>query len=213
VAGIIEEGASRTGSSIERSIGWPGFVDLDPAPHLTSTSARLDRLIRTMLADPRSLEPGRVASIAVRASRTQDPVSPSSLVREAIERVSNWARSPLARKIARAKEVRRSFRWAIRWPDIGESTLFQGQGDYLFRRATGELVLVILSDPTAADERERLRLHLSAWAARLMGWGTVSQAWWVRLGSRGGLIGFDQIEAEAVDWAVHRFLESSGRRD
>ena len=209
VAGIIREGASRPGPSMEETTWHPGFVDLDPSSRLSSTSARLDRLIRVMLADPRSLEPGRIASIAERAARTQDPVSPTSLVREAVERVSTWARSPLSREIARASEVHRSYRWMIRWPGLGESTLFQGVGDYLYRRSPGELVLVILSDPTAAELRERLRLHLSAWAAQVMGLGTVRQAWWVRLEPGGGLIGFDQFEEEAVDWSVHRFLESS----
>ena len=207
VAAIIQEGASRLVPTTAKASPPPGFVDLDPSAHLTSTSARLDRLIRAILADPRSLDPGRVSSIAGRAARTQEPVSPSGLVREAIERVSTWARSPIAREIAKSVEVHRAFRWSSRWPSGGESTSFQGVGDFLYRKPAGGLALVILSDPTAADVREGLRLHLSAWAARAMGWGEVEQAWWVRLGPGGGLAGFDRFDDEAIDRAVRRFGE------
>ena len=211
VARAIQEGSEQSIPSIDEPIRRPGFVELDPASQLSSTSARLDRLIRTILADPRSLDPGRVVSVAAKASRTQDPVSPRTLIREAIDRVSAWARSPLAREIARASEAHRAFPWSISWPQCGREILFQGRGDFLYRGSTGELVLVILSHPEAPEVRERLRLFFSARAAQAKGLGPVRQAWWVRLGSGRGLVGFDRFETDVVDLAVHEFLVSMSR--
>jgi ATP-dependent helicase/nuclease subunit A len=207
IARVIHESSGRPEPSSPRPVHRPRSVVLEPSFGLSSTSARLDRLIRTILLDPRSLEPARIGSIAARAARLQDPVSPSGLVAEAVDRLTRWARLPLAREIARSREVRRSFPWAISWPSRGESTLFQGRGDVAYRQPTGELCLAILSDPSASEALERLRLLLSARAATGLGLGPLRQAWWVRLGPGGGLIGFDRFEADEIDRAVVEALE------
>ena len=206
VARIIHEASGTSEPAGEKPINRPRSVDLDPAFGLSSTSARLDRLVRAILRDPRSLEPARIASIAARAARVQDPVSPSSLIREAVERLAAWVRSPLAREIAGSGEFHRSIPFAVPWPRGGPSTLFQGRGDFAYRLPSGDLGLVLLGDPSACEARERLRLILSARAALVMGLGEVRQAWWVPLGKRGGLIGFDRFDDLAVDRAVDDVL-------
>ena len=207
VARIIYDVSGRATTPEETCDTRPQYVDLDPSFGLSSTSARLDRLIRTILLDPRALEPARIASIAARAARLQDPVSPASLIREAVERLTAWVRSPLAREIAGSREVHRSIPFAIPWASGRESILFQGKTDFVYRLPTGDLGMVLLGDPSAPEARERLRLFLSARAAHALGLGEVRQAWWVRLGMRGGLIGFDRFDAPTVDRAVGEFLD------
>jgi len=202
VARAIREASSGPGDPPPTDPRAPRFVDLDPATGLSSTAARLDRLIRSVLADPRAVEPGQVARIAAREGLRQLPVAPSALVGEAIDRLSAWSRSPLAREIARSAEVRRGFDWSVARPPGVDATVFRGRGDYAYRGPSGQLHLVIVSDPGASEARERVRLLLSARAADRFGLGPVRQAWWVRLGPGGGLSGSDRFDDGAVDEAV-----------
>jgi ATP-dependent helicase/nuclease subunit A len=206
VARIIREGLASPAPTAESRVARPRFVELDPAHGLASTASRLDRLIRTILADPRALEPSRLAMIAARASRIQDPVAPDRLIQQAIERIEAWSRSVLGREVARATEVHRAFPWVIRRPVEGDSSLFQGRGDFLYRRPTGELGLVILSDPAASDLRERLRLLLSTYAARELAQGVVSRADWVRFGEGGSYVDVRELDEAAIDRAVVEFI-------
>ena len=202
VARVIHEGLERSEPPPSTAIRRPRSVELDPAWGLSTTSSRLDRLIRTILADPRSLEPGRLDAIARWAARLQDTVSPSGLVAEAVDRLSAWVRSTLAREIRKSVEVRRSFAWVLAWPRENEPTVFQGRGDFFYRRPDGDRCLVMIGDSSASEPRERLRLLLSARAAEGLGLGVVRQAWWVRLGPGGGLVGVDGFGDEAIDSAI-----------
>ena len=177
----------------------PHLIDLDPAFGLASGAARLDRLIRTILADPRALEPKRLEAVAQRAARLQDPVSPDRLIDEAIARVDAWARSPLGREVARSAEVIRAFPWQVRRPVGGDPTLFRGRGDFLYRRTSGEFGLVILSDPSATEPRERLRLLLSARAAGELGHGVVTRADRVRFGEGGSQVDLREFDESSID--------------
>jgi ATP-dependent helicase/nuclease subunit A len=208
VAQTIEAGLSR-GTTVEVvARRCPGSFELDPAFGLSSTSARLDRLIRTILADPRSLDPKLIEVIALRASRLQDPVSPRSLIDLAVERLSDWARSPEARQIARSSLVRRAFEWMVAWPESGRSTVFRGRADFLFRRAGDAYGLACLSDPGASEDRERLRVMLSAVAAERMGLGQIREVWSIRLGSKTGPIVIDRFDRASIDQAVERVMVS-----
>jgi ATP-dependent helicase/nuclease subunit A len=210
VARAIEEGLSRP-SGVEVVVTRrPRSLDLDPTHGLSSTSARLDRLIRTILVDPRSLEPKLMEPIAIRAARMQDPVSPQSLIEMAIDRLTAWARTPEAREISRSSSVRRSFEWVIGWPEVERSTDFRGRGDFLFRLSSGGDGLVCLSDPGASEDRERLRLLLSAEAAERMGLGKVRKAWWVRPGSPAGPMVIDRFDRSTIDRAIDRVLGLQG---
>ena len=202
VASVIREAAGHPSSVEVTTKPAPRFVSLDPAFGLSSTAGRLDRLIRTILADPRALAPDRIASIAARSARLQDPVTPANLVAEAVDRLASWARSPLAREINKAATVHRSFRWTIAWPPESESTVFEGRGDFVYRRPDGEPCLVILSDQAASEPREQLRLLLSARAAKELELGSIRQAWWVRFGMKVELVGFDRFDAPEIDRAV-----------
>ncbi len=207
VASLIRDGSMNPKPSPDSPVPRPRFVDLDPAFGLASGAARLDRLIRTILADPRALEADRLAMIAARAARVQDPVSPDGLIKEAIGRIEGWSRSALGKEVARASEVFRAFPWVIR----RDSTLFQGRGDFLYRRAKGELGLVILSDPAASGLRERLRLLLSARAAGEMAQGVVSRAYWVRFGEEEKTAAIQEFEEAWIDRAVVAFFEAPAR--
>jgi hypothetical protein len=213
VASAIREAAEHPSSVEVTTKPAPRFVSLDPAFGLSSTASRLDRLIRTILADPRALDPDRIASIAARSARLQDPVTPANLVAEAVERLANWARLPLAREIHKTATVSRSFPWRIAWPPEGQATLFEGRGDFVYRRPDGEPCLVILSDQAASEPRERLRLLLSARAAKELELGSIRQAWWVRFGMKVELVGFDRFDAPEIDRAVSEVFAIQGHRD
>jgi ATP-dependent helicase/nuclease subunit A len=213
VAKIIRDGAAEPEPSADSPRLRPRFVELDPAHGLASGASRLDRLIRTILANPQALEAGRLAMVAARASRLQDPVSPDRLVQQAIGLIEGWSRSTLGREIAKASEVYRAFPWVVRGPAEGESTLFQGRGDFLYRRATGELGLVIFSHPASEDLRERLRLLLSTRAAGELAQGVVSRAWWVHLGEAKKTVEVSKLDEASIDRTVVEFIhEGRGRR-
>ncbi len=144
--------------------------------------------------------------IADRAARLQDPVSPARLIEDAIGRIEAWSRSPLGREVARSTEVDRSFAWAIARSVGGESVLFRGRTDFLYRRASGELGLVILSDPGASGLRERLRLLLSVLAAKGLGRGVVTRADWVRFGEAGRQVDAREFDEASIDREVLGFL-------
>jgi ATP-dependent helicase/nuclease subunit A len=213
VARIINEASERPTVLETPATSHPRFVRLDPAFGLSSTSARLDRLIRTILADPRSFEAARIGSIAARCALLQDPVSPRALVAEAKDRISILARMPLAREINRSASVHRSFAWTIVWPPEGQSTVFEGRGDLIYRRADGEPCLVTISDPRASEPLERLRLLLSALAAEGLEMGPIRQAWWVRLGRKAELVGFDRFDDREIDRAVSEVFAGQQCRD
>ncbi len=145
VAKIIRDGAANPGPSSDSRVSRPRFVEhFDPAPMdlasgscLQARSPDPDDPGRTLVAAAR--EAGRLAMVAARASRLQDPVSPDRLVQEAIGLIEGWSRSTLGREVAKAAEVYRTFPWVIRRSGRGRTpTLFQGRGDFLYRRATGE---------------------------------------------------------------------------
>ena len=207
VARVIREGSEQTRRAPIHPARAPLFVELDPALGLSSTAARLDRLVRSILADPRALEPGQLARSAERAARLQEPVAPADLITEAIDRLSTWARSPIAREVARSAEVRRAVDWSIAGPPGAEATVFRGRADFLYRDGSGDRMLLIVADPAAVESGERLRLLLSALAAERMGLGPVRKAWSVRLGPDGGLTGSDRFDDETIAEAVQVMLD------
>jgi ATP-dependent helicase/nuclease subunit A len=203
ISHAIEDGLTRPSRIEPLPARTPRIFDLDPTFGLSSTSIRLDRLIRTILADPGSLDPLRIEAIARRAARLQDPVSPRSLVDRAIERITGWLRSPEAREISRSSQVRRSIDWVVGWPEVERSTLFRGRTDFLFRLPGGGEGLIHWADLEASEVRERLRLRVGALAVERMGLGKVRRAWWVRPGAKFPPIvieNFDRSAIDAVNW-------------
>ena len=207
MAEIIRDRSSSPPPSPGPAWPRPRLVDLDPACGLPSRAARLDRLIRTILADPRTLDPKRLEAVAARAARLQDPVAPDRLVDEAIARVEAWARSPLGREVGRAGDVLRAVPWAVRRTVEGESILFRGRSEFLYARGPGKSGLVILSDPTALATRERLRLLLAALAANEPGRRPVDRADWVRLGDGTAQVDPREFDEAAIDRITLAFLD------
>ena len=203
VARIILEGSANLRPSPGSPLAHPRFVELDPAYGLSSGAARLDRLTRTILADPRALEPGRLPKIAEKAARLQDPVAPDRIVDEAFDRLSPWVRTPLAREVAGAKEVRRLV-------PLGDPPADRRR----FDRVPGAGRPAVPPEgrrPRAGPLQRPGRLGDSRTpppaALRRRGRGgrpgaVVDRAWWVRLGPGGGLMGVDRFEDEAIDRAI-----------
>ncbi|WP_435006345.1 UvrD-helicase domain-containing protein [Tundrisphaera lichenicola] len=206
VARAIREGSEHPQTSSRKPRPDPVLVDLDPSLGLPSTAGRLDRLIRSILADSRAFESGQLTRSADRSARLQDPVSPSSLVAEAVKRIGAWMTTPLASGIAPATEVHRSFRWMMGEIPGGGTTIFQGRADFIYREPSGGMALVILSDPLADEPTERLRLMLSVLAATRANLGTIRRAWRSGLGTVSLLENYDQFDEALIEESVRRWL-------
>ncbi|MBX6316203.1 MAG: hypothetical protein IRY99_25320, partial [Isosphaeraceae bacterium] len=185
------------------------LLDLDPAVTLAPRAARIDRLIRSILADPKGLDLAALESVAERSARQQAPAAPPRLVAEALDRLAPWVAGPLAREIARAAEVRRTIAWSIAWPRVGPvPTVTRGVIDFAYRDRRGGWRLVTLAGAAASEPRERLRLLLSAVAARELGIEPILQGWSVRLGPGGGLHGEEDFSDEAIDRSFQQLIDS-----
>jgi ATP-dependent helicase/nuclease subunit A len=168
----------------------PRLVDLDPALGLPSSLARLDRLIRTILADPRSLAPKELPRVAAEAARRQHPAAPTSLIAGALDRLRPWLDGMLGRTLASATEIERGLAWTIAWPpEAPERTVYQGTVDLLVRDQWGDWTSIVVAVAEAAYRDERLRLLLGSRAAAALGFVPIRTGWLVRLGPdpEGGL--------------------------
>ncbi len=185
----------------------PRFVDLDPSRRLAPTEARLDRLIRAILAHPRAFDPKGWRKVAARVARRHDPLAPRRLIDEAIDRLVPWLDGPVGRELAGAASVERSVSWTLAWPPEGpDATVFRGAIDLACRDREGVARVVVVGPPAAPGPRERLRLLLSARAADALGLGPVRTACRIRLGHGGGLHGEELFDAIAIDEAVQVLL-------
>jgi hypothetical protein len=187
----------------------PRFVDLDPAAELPPTLARLDRLIRAILADPRAFHPKEVARVAKQAARRQQPAAHGGLIEEALDRLRPWLEGPFGRMLAEAEVLERGLPWTVNWPpEAPDRTVFQGAVDFLFRDRRGELCAVVLGLTEAPAPRQRLRLLLGSHAVQALDFGPSRQAWLLRLGPGGGLQGEEVFEPGAIDAAVSEAIVS-----
>jgi len=217
----ILEAIEEAGPPIEAEIGAeaeaapltagrrPRSVDLDPARHLAPGPARVDRLVRAILADPRALQPAKLRAVADRAAHAQAPAATRRVRHEAIARLGPWLAGPLARGVAKASEVRRAIHWTAAWPpDAADATVYRGVVDLAFRDARGDWQLVALALAEAPEAPERLRLLLAARSAGRLGFGPVARGWRVRLGPGGGLHGEEDFTDRTVAGA-----DRAARRD
>lgn len=187
----------------------PRFVDLDAARGLTPRAGRLDRLIRSILSDPRvpsSRDPrAALADAARRAARRQDPVAHADLADEAVRLLEPWVAGQFGADLASSSAVERGAEWTVAWPDpAGESTVFRGRTEFLAREPGGAWRVLTFSTPGASEPVERLRLLLSARAATVLGLGPVAAGWRVRLGE--GLHGEEVFGDGALAAAVRAVL-------
>ncbi|MGE5756753.1 MAG: UvrD-helicase domain-containing protein, partial [Planctomycetaceae bacterium] len=106
----------------------PRFVDLDPARGLSPRAARLDRLVRSILADPKCFRSGQLSAIASRSARRQDPLAPAGLEAEALDRLRPWLEGAFGCALAAATQIERDLAWTVAWPpDSADLTVFQGR--------------------------------------------------------------------------------------
>jgi ATP-dependent helicase/nuclease subunit A len=186
----------------------PRLILMDEARRLLPRAARRDRLLRSILADPDLERPAAVDAVARRAGTRQDPVAHPELIEAAVSLLAPWLASTLVPALIAAADVERGFEWTISWPpDSVDSTVIHGRSEFLIRRAPGESELVVVSDPTAPEAWERLRLLLSVRAAALLGFGPVFRAWRVRLGDLGGIETKEDFSDRAIDAAITSALE------
>ena len=154
----------------------PPALDLDPARGLSTRAARRDRLLRAIIADPRSLDPAQWPRIAARAARLQEPVAPPGLIAEVLE----WLSAPTWRaevgKASHAPFVTRGEPWSLAVADLGPPVVLSGRIDYAYDDADGGMTVLQASGPDAHHEPEWLRLVISAQVARA-GRGEVPIRW------------------------------------
>ncbi len=164
----------------------PQFVDLDPSVGLPPMAARIDRLLRAVIADPDALNSDRVEAVIEQAALAQHPVAQRSVMNATIERWKSWLATDPARRLARASEVIRDLPWTLAWPiDDPNPTVYSGRMDFLYRDAQEGWNLIALAVDGAPQARERLRLLLSAHAASERVSAKIQRAWRIRLGPNG----------------------------
>ena len=187
----------------------PRYVALDPSRGLAERAGRLDRLVRSILADPKALQPGGLPAVAARAGRRQDPVASGSLISEATDRLRPYLEGMIGRDLAAATAMERNLDWTASWPPNSlNATVFSGRIDMLARDRSGAWRLFQWSDADAPEQPERLRLLLSAHAANALGFGPIVRAWHLRLGPEGGggLRAVDEFDGGAIDAALNEWL-------
>src|SRR5581483_4585600 len=131
---------------------------------------RLDRLVRLILKDPRSLSGHDLNEAAQRAGRKMALGPSSGLVDEAIDRLSPWLAGPFGERLRDAKSIERSVEWSLAWPaDVANATVFHGRADFVIQEHSGEwmVVNVCLAEANAARERARVLLAARALTARV----------------------------------------------
>jgi ATP-dependent helicase/nuclease subunit A len=158
----------------------PRYVELDPAEGLPPRAARLDRLIRSILSDPRWLRGARLEDVAARAATRQVPAANPGLVREALQRLSPWLDRPILSGLHMADpaSLRCEQPFTVAYPlDAEPSTVFHGTCDLIFRDRQGRWNVLIVADARAGAASQRLRLRLAARTAEARGFAPVHQGW------------------------------------
>ena len=186
----------------------PRFVDLDECRGLSPRASRLDRLIRSILADPRALLGGRdaLAEAARIAAPRQEPLAHHDLVSEAVALLGRVVEGRIGAGLARAPAVERGMAWTMVWPpDSSDSTVWRGRTEFFARDDAGTWRAVVFSLPGANEAVERLRLLLSARAADALGFGPVVKGWRVRPG--GVSLSETSFDDRAIDEAVRAVLD------
>ncbi len=192
----------------------PELIDFDPAGRLSPRAARLDRLIRAMIADKGLLRGEPLAEACARVGARQAPAASSSLTAEAVAWLEPWLATPVFQELRDASRARRpierNFEWTIAWPlDGSHSTVVRGCCEAVYRDHQGRWRPVIVSTAAGDNQGEQLRLMLSGVAAPQRGFDPVGPGWWVRPGPDGKLVVDVHMEfgANAIENSVIRWLD------
>jgi len=192
----------------------PRLIDFDPARRLTPRAARLDRLIRAMIADKGLLRGEPLAEACARVGARQAPAASSSLIAEAVTWLEPWIAMPVFQELRDASRARRpierNFEWTIAWPlDGNPPIVLRGCCEAVYRDHQGRWRPVIVSTAAGDSQAEQLRLMLSGVAAPQRGFDPGGPGWWVRPGPDGKLVVDVHIEfrANAIENSVIRWLD------
>src|SRR5208337_292409 len=166
----------------------PRLIDFDPARRMSPRAARLDRLIRAMIADKGLLRGEPLAEACARVGARQAPAASSSLIAEAATWLEPWLATPVFQELRDASRARRpierNLEWTIAWPlDENHSTVLRGCSEAIYRDQRGRWRPVIVSTAAGDSQAERLRLMLSGVAALQRGFDPGGPGWWVHLGT------------------------------
>jgi ATP-dependent helicase/nuclease subunit A len=164
----------------ESPVPPPRYLDLDPTAGLPPRAARLDRLIRSILGDPRWLQGAPLEDVAARAATRQMPAANSALIREALRRLRPWLDRPSLQGLHAADpaSIHRDLAFALPDPPDGPpTTVLQGTCDLVFRDRQGRWHLLVVADARTSRARQGLRLQLAALAAPARGFTPVHQGW------------------------------------
>jgi hypothetical protein len=190
----------------------PRFLDLDPSLALSSSLARLDALIRSILADPRALESRNLVAVAAQAGRQQHPAAHKGLIAEAIDRVQPWVEGAFGRTLAGAARIERRLSWTVVWPPGDpDAIVCTGKTEFLTRDPQGDWNAVVAAVAETSLPRERLRLQLAARAAAALGFGPIRHGWILRLGAGGGPIGEDRFDPLTIEDAIREVVDDASR--
>jgi ATP-dependent helicase/nuclease subunit A len=181
------------------------FVELDPERNLTGRAARLDGLIRAIIADKGLLGGESLAQACARVAARQVPAANSGLITEALAWLAPWLETPLFGELRAASRTSRFIKqdvwWSLRWPLEGTaSTIIRGCCDVIYRDGDGRWrpVIVSASCRQEDDPREQLRLVLSALAAERLGFVPGGPGWWLQFESTGVRAHVHETESEAA---------------
>jgi hypothetical protein len=165
----------------------PRYLDLDPAEGLSPRAARLDRLIRSVLRDPRWPRGAALDEVAARAAARQTPAASPGLVREALARMTSWPDSPVFRSLRAADPSTIQYDLAFTLPcpladEPSTPTVVHGTCDMVYLDSQGRWQVLVVADARACPARQRLRLQLAGLAAEARGFAPVRQGWLIRHG-------------------------------
>ena len=187
----------------------PGWVTLDPSAGLASTAARLDRLARAILQDPRGFDPEATVEVAGRAARLQDPVAGSPLIDQAVTRVRGWLERLPSDLAGDQAERSGAWTWSIPWKLAGSTTIFHGSGDFRFRHRDGSTDLLLVGDLKTNHAAEKLRALLSARSLANLGNTPVDRVWWLGWNKLDDPLRFDRWDDTALQLAIEHWSEDS----
>ncbi|WZO99454.1 UvrD-helicase domain-containing protein [Isosphaeraceae bacterium EP7] len=152
-------------------------VDLDPARGVDPESARLIRLVRSVMRETIPEDAEELAAKVEQAGRIQNPVAVRRLRANAFSILSEWQAQPFARPLARNLAIREDVAWSV----MAGDQLILGRTDLVADLGDGGAMLVHLAAPGCDLSRHRLRALLALREAESLGLGVEAESWVVQL--------------------------------
>ena len=185
----------------------PELVRLAPDPTDRSSTARLDRLCRIVLADPRFLETADPSHLASKLVQAHDPLLPYRWFDQLVQRLKVWLKGPIAQVLSTGSIIERDLNWSLKWPPhSSDSTLFLGSIDLLIRDQEGLAQAVNVRNAQVDPTRSNLDVQMSLLAAQEMGVGLVTQGWHLVDGQGTRWEPVTECDPDSIDQAIHAYL-------